>query len=60
MMSRRAYQRMAARIREWQADVRRAAKKLDIDVVEVGLDQAQADIALSEFIAERRLRKTYS
>jgi hypothetical protein len=28
--------------------------------VRVGLDDAQSDIALSEFVAERRLRKTYS
>ena len=59
-VSRAAYRQMAARIRDWQVQVHRAAKDLDIDVVEVGLDAAKADIALSEFIAERRLRKTYS
>jgi len=36
------------------------AKDLDIDVVQVGLDQTKADIELSEFVAERRLRKTYN
>ena len=59
-ISRSAYRKMAARIREWQAGVHRTAKDLDIDVVEIGLDQAQGDIALNEFVAERRLRKTYS
>jgi hypothetical protein len=51
---------MAGRIRDWQADIRRAAKALDLDVVSIGLDQAQADLALSEFVAERRLRKIYN
>jgi uncharacterized protein (DUF58 family) len=60
MMSRRALRRMADRIRDWQADVRRYAKELDIDVVQIGLDSTKADIALSEFVAERRLRKTYN
>lgn len=59
-ISRRALRMMAARIRDYQADVRRAAKDLDLDVVPIGLDQAKADIALSEFVAERRLRKTYN
>jgi hypothetical protein len=27
--------------------------------VRVGIDQAQTDIALSEVVSERRLRKTY-
>ena len=60
MLSRRAYRRMAERIRDWQSTVRRAAKDLDLDVVPVGVDHTQADIALNEFVAERRLRKTYS
>jgi uncharacterized protein (DUF58 family) len=59
-ISRRALGKMAARIRDWQADIRRAAKELDLDVVSIGLDQAKADLALSEFVAERRLRKTYN
>jgi uncharacterized protein (DUF58 family) len=59
-ISRRALRKMAARIRDWQADIRRAAKDLDLDVVSIGLDQAKADIALSEFVAERRLRKMYN
>ena len=60
MLSRLAYRRMAERIRDWQSTVRRAAKDLDLDVVPIGVDHTQADIALNEFVAERRLRKTYS
>jgi uncharacterized protein (DUF58 family) len=59
-ISRRALRKMAARIRDWQADIRRAAKDLDLDVVSIGLDLPKADIALSEFVAERRLRKMYN
>jgi uncharacterized protein (DUF58 family) len=60
MLSRAAYRRMAERIRDWQAGVARAARGLDLDVVEIGLDPARADAALGGFIAERRLRKTYA
>src|SRR5262245_27128686 len=60
MMSARAVRRLAERIRDWQKEVRRLAKDLDLDVVQVGLDQTKADIALSEFVAERRLRKMYN
>jgi hypothetical protein len=59
-VSRRALAKMAARVREWQEAVQRAAKELDVDVVRIGLDTTKADIALSEFVAERRLRKTYN
>jgi uncharacterized protein (DUF58 family) len=57
-ISRRAYRDLAARARRWQDDVRSSAKERGLDVVTIGLDQAQADIALSEFVVERRLRKT--
>ncbi len=56
-MGRGAFLRMAARVREWQDEVARAATNLDLDVVRLGLDEAQADIALGQFVAERRLRK---
>ncbi len=49
---------LAARVRDWQAQVERSAKDAGLDVVRVGLDQRQADLELSEFVAERRLRKT--
>ncbi|HKT81480.1 MAG TPA: DUF58 domain-containing protein [Vicinamibacterales bacterium] len=59
-VSRRAFQRLGDQAREWQNEVRRIAKDAAIDIVEVGLDLAKSDIALNEFVAERRLRKTYS
>ena len=57
-LSRDSLSHLAVRIREWQGEVRRAAKELDLDVVQVGFDSTQADLALGEFVAERRLRKT--
>ena len=58
-VSRRQYAQLADRAMEWQAKVQRDAKELDLDVVVIGLDQAKSDIALSEFVVERRLRKTH-
>ena len=60
VISRAEYRRLADRVRAWQDDVQRAAKDVELDVVRIGLDQAQADIALGEFVAERRLRKMYN
>jgi uncharacterized protein (DUF58 family) len=57
-ISRRAYRQMASRAAAWQEDLRSAAKEVDVDVVTIGLDQTQSDVALSEFVVERRLRKT--
>jgi uncharacterized protein (DUF58 family) len=59
-LSRKALAGLADRVRQWQDDVAREAKAVDLDVVKIGLDQAKTDIALSEFVSERRLRKTYS
>ena len=56
-MGRRAFMRMAERVREWQDEVERAATNLELDVVRLGLDDAQADLAFGMFVAERRLRK---
>ena len=49
-----------SRAASWQDAVQRRRKDLDLDVVRIGLDQTASDIALSEFVAERRLRKTYN
>jgi uncharacterized protein (DUF58 family) len=57
-ISRRAYRDLAGRARRWQDDVTKLAKDRGLDVVTIGLDQAAGDIALSEFVVERRLRKT--
>lgn len=59
-MSRYALRQLADRAQTWQDDVRRIAKEHDLDVVTVGRDEARADVHLSEFVAERRLRKTYN
>jgi len=56
-MERGAFMKLAARVREWQDGIEKAATDLELDVVRLGLDEAQADIALGQFVAERRLRK---
>ena len=53
----RRRRQLAGRVREWQDEVEATARDLDLDVVRIGLDRAQSDIALGEFVAERRLRK---
>ena len=58
-VSRRQYAQLGARAKEWQDQVRRMAKDRDLDVVVIGLDEATSDLALSEFVVERRLRKTH-
>ncbi len=59
-ISRATLRDMGERARRWQDDVQKAAKESGLDVVRIGRDTTQADIALSEFVAERRLRKTYN
>jgi uncharacterized protein (DUF58 family) len=58
-MARSDFMQLAERVREWQARVQGLARDLDLDVVSLGPDKTQADIALAEFVAERRLRKTH-
>jgi uncharacterized protein (DUF58 family) len=57
VMSRHALGALTAKTRAWQDDVARIAKTNDLDVLRIGVDEQQTAIALSEFIAERRLRK---
>lgn len=57
-LRRAAYRQLASRVRKWQEGVERTARDLDLDVVRIGLDETQSDVALGEFVAERRLRKT--
>ena len=59
-LSRGALKQLGDHARRWQENVHNAAKEAGLDVVVISGDQAQSDIALSEFVAERRLRKTYS
>jgi uncharacterized protein (DUF58 family) len=56
-IGRAAYRELPARVREWQAQVERDARDLDLEVVRIGPDSRQSDVALAEFVAERRLRK---
>lgn len=56
-MTRKDLQRMAGRVREWQDDIARQAKASNLDVLRLGFDQTKADIAMMEFVIERRLRK---
>lgn len=57
MLSRRAARELAGHVREFQDKVAHAAREEGLDVVRIGADHDQADLALSEFVAERRLRK---
>ena len=57
VMSRHALGALARRTRSWQDEVARMAKAADLDVLRIGVDERQTTIAMSEFIAERRLRK---
>ena len=58
VMSRGAMSKLARRVREWQDDVERLAKNEGLDVLRLGLDPVQSVIALTEFVMERRLRKS--
>lgn len=57
VMSRREAHRMATRVRHWQDDIVRTARGRGLDVLRLGLDQTEFDIALTEFVIERRLRR---
>lgn len=57
VIARAEYARLATRAAEWQAEVTRLARAADLDVVVLGADEAQGELALAEFVAERRLRK---
>jgi uncharacterized protein (DUF58 family) len=57
VMSRGSLRALSTRTRAWQDDVTRLAKSHGMDVLRIGVDDQQTAIAMSEFIAERRLRK---
>lgn len=57
VMSRGAVRKMSGRVREWQHDVERTAKDLDLDVLRLGVDPDANHVALMEFVMERRLKK---
>jgi uncharacterized protein (DUF58 family) len=57
VVSRATLQSLAGRAREWQNEVQRMAKDADIDVLRLGRNDIDSAVSLSEFVAERRLRK---
>ncbi|HXG88172.1 MAG TPA: DUF58 domain-containing protein [Vicinamibacterales bacterium] len=57
VMSRRELAAMAGRVRVWQDDVAVTAKKAGIDALRLESDPTKFDIALLEWVAERRLRR---
>ena len=57
VMSRRELMAMAGKVREWQEDVVRVAKQAGIDALRLEADPTRFDIALLEWVAERRLRR---
>jgi uncharacterized protein (DUF58 family) len=59
-MSRRTLRRMVEQVGQWQAEVARMAAEADLDVIRTGPDPIAFDLALMEFVAERRLRRKVS
>lgn len=57
LMSRRQLARMAERIRAWQDRIAAVARDVDLDVVRLAPNPESFDLALAEFVAERRLRR---
>ena len=57
MMSRRELAKQSARVRAWQDEIARQAKENDLDVIRLSVDQVKFDVALIEWVAERRLRR---
>jgi hypothetical protein len=56
-MSRGSLRALSAKTRAWQDEVSRTAKANGMDVLRIGVNDQETAIAMSEFIAERRLRK---
>ena len=56
-MSRGTLRRMTERVRQWQTEVARMAAAADLDVIRASPDPIAFDLALMEFVAERRLRR---
>ena len=57
MMSRRELAKQSQRVRAWQDQVALMARDNDLDVVRLSVDQVKFDVALVEWVAERRLRR---
>ena len=57
LMSRGQLAHMAERVRTWQDEIVAMARDVDLDIVRVSADASTTDLALAEFVAERRLKK---
>lgn len=57
LISRREFNHLSSRIEEWQDRIAAVARDADVDLVRVGLDRWEMETVLTEFLAERRLRK---
>jgi hypothetical protein len=57
LLSRAALADMARRVTVWQDTVAAQARDAGLDVVRIGPDGVTSDLALAEFVSERRLRK---
>jgi uncharacterized protein (DUF58 family) len=57
LMSRSEVRRLSSRVRQWQDHVSLLARDADLDLVRIGPDGLTSDLALAEFVAERRLKK---
>jgi uncharacterized protein (DUF58 family) len=57
MLSRREARGLEARVQAWQDEVAAMARQADLDVLRLGTDQTKFDIALLEWVQERRLRR---
>jgi len=57
VMSRRELRAMAGRVGHWQDQVAALAKNVDLDALKLAWDLRKFDVALLEWVAERRLRR---
>jgi uncharacterized protein (DUF58 family) len=57
VVSRRDFRRLGAKVEEWQEQIQRLARDVDLDIVRVGLDRWEMETVLVEFLTERRLRR---
>ncbi|HEY7292280.1 MAG TPA: DUF58 domain-containing protein [Vicinamibacterales bacterium] len=57
VLSRGSLRALSTRTRAWQDDVAGQAKRYGMDVLRIGVDDRETAVAMSEFIAERRMRK---
>lgn len=57
IMSRGELRGLARRVSDWQDAVERMSRDVGLDVLRLHVDTAQTEIALAEFVAERRLRR---